>query len=127
MKLHHVALQVTDLDVARRFYEGVLGFAVVREQAHALWLAAGEVIVMLERCAGAAPDASSSSSTSSWASEAPGPFVVSFAIAPAERAGLRARLVAAGVTISHESAYTVYVRDPFGARLGFSHYPDAAV
>jgi hypothetical protein len=40
---------------------------------------------------------------------------------------LRARLVAAGVTISHESAYTVYVRDPFGARLGFSHYPDAAV
>ena len=119
MKLHHVALQVTCLERARAFYVGVLGFVVTREQAHALWLDAGGVIVMLERCAG--PD-----DAEPWASPRPGPFVVAFAISAGRRAELRQRLVDAGVAIDHESGFTLYVRDPFGARLGFSHYPDAA-
>ncbi len=52
LSLHHIALQVNDLEVARRFYVGVLGFLVTREQAHSLWLDAGGVIVMLELCSG---------------------------------------------------------------------------
>jgi catechol 2,3-dioxygenase-like lactoylglutathione lyase family enzyme len=121
MRIHHVALQVTDLERARSFYAGLLGFTVTREQAHALWLDAGGSIVMLERCDGEGDDAGDHA----WASPRPGPFVVAFAIAPGERAALRARLIDAGVTIDHESAFTLYVRDPFGARLAFSHYPDA--
>ena len=125
MRLHHVALQVTELARARAFYAGVLGFVVTREQAHALWLDAGGVIVMLERCDGV-DDEAAAADARAWASARPGPFVVAFAIAPHERAPLRARLVDAGVAIDHESVFTLYVRDPFGARLAFSHYPDAA-
>ncbi|HEY1099928.1 MAG TPA: VOC family protein, partial [Myxococcota bacterium] len=32
LRLHHLAVQVTDLDVARAFWCGVLGLVVVREQ-----------------------------------------------------------------------------------------------
>jgi catechol 2,3-dioxygenase-like lactoylglutathione lyase family enzyme len=119
VKVHHVALQVTDLARARAFYVDVLGFVVTREQAHAVWLDAGGVIVMLERCAGPVD-------MDPWPSARPGPFVVAFAIAPTEREALRRRLVDAGVVIDHESAFTLYIRDPFGARLGFSHWPEPA-
>ncbi len=128
MRIHHVALQVTDLERARSFYAGLLGFAVTREQAHALWLDAGGAIVMLERCAGSDDEAAAAAAADAraWASPRPGPFVVAFAIAAADRPALRARLVAAGVDIDHESAFSLYVRDPFGARLAFSHYPEPA-
>lgn len=117
LRLHHVALQVTDLDVARAFYVGVLGFTVTREQGHSLWLDAGGVIVMLERCAGPVVD-------DRWASDRPGPFVVAFSIRPHERDGWLARLAAANVVVDHATAFTVYFRDPFGARLALSTYPD---
>jgi len=122
--IHHVALQVTDLERARSFYAGLLGFAVTREQAHALWLDAGGAVVMLERCAGS-DDEAAAADARTWASPRAGPFVVAFSIAPHERVSLRARLVDAGVVIDHESAFSLYVRDPFGARLAFSHYPHA--
>lgn len=120
MKVHHVALQVSDLERARGFYVDVLGLRLVRMQEHALWVQAGETIVMLEKCAGDVD-------TTPWASDRCGPFVVAFGIVPAERGPLKQRLLDAGVAIDHESAYTLYVRDPFGARLGFSHFPDAAL
>lgn len=116
MQLHHVAIQVDDLDAARVFYVDVLGLQLVRTQAHALWVEAGTALVMLEKCDGLR-------SGGPWRDPDCGPFVVAFAIAPAEREGLTARLRAAGVAIDHESDFTVYVRDPFGARLGFSHHP----
>jgi glyoxylase I family protein len=123
MRIHHVALQVSDLDRARAFYEGLLGFVVTREQPRAIWLEAGGAIVMLERCDGV-DDAIAADDARTWSSPRPGPFVVAFAVAAADRAALRARLVDAGIAIDHESAFTLYVRDPFGARLAFSHFPD---
>ncbi len=116
VKLHHVAIQVLDLAVARAFYVDVLGLAVVRTQDHALWVQAGDAIVMLEKCEGARD-------VDGWRSAAPGPFCVAFAVEPEARVRLRERLIAAGVVVEHESTYTTYVRDPFGARLGFSHHP----
>ncbi|MDP2342309.1 MAG: VOC family protein [Deltaproteobacteria bacterium] len=116
MRLHHVAIQVLDLEVARAFYVDVLGLEVVRTQEHALWLQAGDAIVMLEKSAGSVDDGG-------WQAAAPGPFCVAFAVDPAGRARLKERLSRAGVVVDHESAFTTYVRDPFGARLGFSHYP----
>ena len=116
MKLHHVALQVVDLQVARAFYVDVLGLPLLRTQAHALWVGAGDVIVMLEQCDGPAV-------IDDWRSNRPGPFCVAFAIDAEQRQALRQRLIDHGVVVDHESTYTLYVRDPFGARLGFSHYP----
>ena len=120
MKIHHLALQVNDLEKARAFYVGVLGLALVREQAHALWVQAGETIVMLEKCA----DDVDVDDGRAWASDRCGLFCVAFAITAGERDALKQRLRAAGVVIDHESGFTVYVRDPFGARLGFSHHPE---
>jgi catechol 2,3-dioxygenase-like lactoylglutathione lyase family enzyme len=118
LRLHHVALQVTDLDVARAFYVDVLGLVVVREQAHSVWVDAGGVIVMLERCTGPVIN-------DDWPSDRPGPFVVAFSVRPDERAGWLERLAAANVAVDHASGFTIYFRDPFGARLALSHYPEA--
>lgn len=119
MRLHHVAIQVPDLDAAVAFYAGVLGLVEVRRQPHAVWIDAGGAILMLERCAGAA-------TAEPWASTTPGHFVVAFAIRPDERATWRARLDEAGVAIHHESGFSLYFRDPWGTRLALSHYPEPA-
>ncbi len=116
LQIHHIALQVTDLEVARAFYVDVLGFAVTRVQAHALWLDAGGVILMLEHCIGAVV-------VDSWSSDRPGPHVVAFAIAADQRDSWRARLAAAAVDIDHETGFTLYFKDPFGSRLALSHFP----
>ena len=116
MKLHHVAIQVPDLALARAFYVDLLGLTLTRAQEHALWVQAGDAVVMLEKCGGDVD-------VGPWASAAPGPFCVVFAVDPQQRQQLKHRLQAAGVVVDHESAFTTYVRDPFGARLGFSHYP----
>lgn len=117
-RLHHLALQVTDLDAARAFYVGVLGFVVTREQSHSLWLDAGGVILMLERCAGPIVD-------DPWPSDRPGPFVVAFAMQPHERESWLKQLAQADVVVDHATAFTIYFRDPFGARLALSHYPNS--
>lgn len=116
MRLHHVAIQVLDLEVARAFYVDVLGLELVRTQEHALWLQAGDALVMLEKSAGTID-------RGGWKVEAPGPFCVAFTVDFQGRARLKERLSKAGVVVDHESAFTTYVRDPFGARLGFSHHP----
>ena len=118
MRLHHVALQVTDLEVARAFYVDVLGFVVTREQPHSLWLDAGGSIVMLELCAGPIV-------VDTWAADRAGPHVVAFAITASERASWLQRLQAAGVVVDHASGFSIYFRDPFGARLALSHWPEA--
>lgn len=122
MRLHHVAIQVPDLDAALDFYGGVLGLTALRRQPHAVWVDAAGSILMLERCAGGRSD----DGDAPWPSPAPGPFVVAFAIAPGERANWRDRLTAAGVAIHHESTFTLYFRDPWGTRLALSHHPEPA-
>lgn len=117
LSVHHIAVQVNDLDVARNFYVGVLGFSVTREQAHSVWLDAGGVIVMLELCSGVAE-------SSDWATQRVGPHVVAFSIAAADRSAWQSRLRDKGIVVDHESRFTLYFRDPFGARLALSHYPD---
>jgi glyoxylase I family protein len=119
-QLHHVALQVTSLPTARAFYEGVLGCRVTREQPHALWCALGDTILMLEATA-SRPDA-----TAGWARPDAGPFVVAFRIAPKDRASWAAHLAAHGVKVERASPFSLYFRDPFGARLAVSHHPEVA-
>lgn len=122
MRLHHLAIQVPDLDVAAAFYIGVLGLVVLRRQDHALWVDGGGTIIMLERCAGTDIE----DRGRPWKHDAPGLFVLAFAIEPSKRQTWRDTLAAAQITIDHESAFSLYFRDPWGTRLALSHYPAPA-
>ena len=119
MRVHHIAIQVPDLERAARFYGDVIGLAEVRRQPHSIWLDAGGVVLMLEKCAG-------SGLAPPWKSDVPGLHLLALAIEPARREEWRARLTAAGLTIEAETRFTIYARDPFGNRFGLSHYPDEA-
>lgn len=122
---HHLAVQVTDLAAAERFYHGVLGLPVVqrwkygdgRPGERALWLQAGpDTFVALEHCTAPAP-----------ATEFKDPqarlHLFALRIASQDRAAWEQKLRAAGVEIAHRSRWTLYVRDPDGNRIGLSHHP----
>lgn len=117
--LHHVALRTPDLAGAERFYADVLGLPVVERFAHpdgaprSVWVALGDAILMLEATTSAAPRA-----------DDPGWHCVALRIARDDRERWRARLRDAGHTVERESDYTLYVRDPDGALVALSHYPE---
>lgn len=113
--IHHVALRVSDLERARRFYADLLGLPVEREQRdgeqllRSIWLRAGAARVMLERrLAGIGDEAGSG-------------HLVAFAVSDLEAWELR--LAEAGVPIDARTAHTLYVRDPDGHRVGLSAFP----
>jgi hypothetical protein len=117
MRVHHVAIQVRDLERARAFYVGALGLLEVRRQPHSIWVDADGVILMLESCFGPEePDA--------WKSDRAGLHLLALAMAPGDRVSWKARLAAAGVVIEAESDFSVYFRDPDGTRLAVSSYPE---
>ena len=110
-RLHHLALRVSDCERSLAFYSGLLGLTEVRRiqeggALRAVWVAAGPVVIMLERALrGAGPSDGSG-------------HVLAF-----EAADLRAweeRLAAAGVAIDDRTAETLFVRDPDGHRVGLS-------
>jgi catechol 2,3-dioxygenase-like lactoylglutathione lyase family enzyme len=127
MRIHHLAIQVPHLDDAHEFYAGVLGLAVLRRQQHAIWVDADGAILMLEQCSAAAESDGPDVQDRAWMRATPGLFVLALAIDPGARSQWRARLMAAGVTIDHESAFSLYFRDPWGARLALSHHPTPAL
>lgn len=134
---HHLAVKVRDLPRAERFYVGVLGLPVARRWPdttggggeRALWLSLdpadpGGAFLALETLSagvaeGSEPDVAPRP-------ERAGHHLIAFRIRRAERDACEARLTAAGVAITHRTDYTLYVSDPEGNRLGFSHYPDPA-
>ena len=120
MKVHHLAVVVTDLARAEAFYAGVLGLAVLRRWVddagapRALWLALGaETFLALEL---APPGRKPVDGESGW-------HCVALAIPATERARWIATLAAAGHPVEKSTAYTIYTRDPDGALVALSHYP----
>ena len=119
---HHLAIQVCDLERAERFYAGVLGLRVIARHAdaqgapRAIWVQAGEGFLALELAAGAAVAAPFRDPT-------PGLFLLALRIERAERATWERRLAEAGHPKVAETAFTFYVRDPEGNRIGLSHHP----
>lgn len=110
-RLHHLALRVSDCERSLAFYSGLLGLPEVRRfeeggAARAVWLRAGDALIMLERrLRGAGPAGGSG-------------HLLAF-----EADGLEAwerRLAAAGVPIDDRTAQTLFIRDPDGHRVGLS-------
>ena len=123
--VHHLAVVVVDLARAEAFYGGVLGLPVGRRhddeagRPRAVWLELGDgAFLAVERAE--LPDGAHR------ADAAPGWHCVALAITRGEREAWRARLATAGHPVERESVYTLYVRDPDGALVALSHWPDAA-
>lgn len=114
MRIHHVALRVSDCARALRFYSDLLGLPVVRrrDDGSAAWLQAGEALVMLETALrGRGPDTGSGHL---------------LALAVDDLPAWEVRLAAAGVAILDRTEHTLYVQDPDGHRVGLSDFPTPA-
>jgi catechol 2,3-dioxygenase-like lactoylglutathione lyase family enzyme len=130
--VHHVAIQVHDLAAMTAFYRDVLGLPVLRRWStpdgtgeRSIWLdLGGGAFLALERVVS---DRSGKAAPQPWKSPAPGFHLLALAITRAARLAWEARLGAAGVAIAHRTAYTLYVRDPEGNRVGLSHWPDESI
>lgn len=114
MRVHHVALQVADPERSLAFYAGVLGLPEHSRQneedgrVRAIWLSAGDVVVMLERrLRGRASGGGSG-------------HLLSFAVDDLDQ--WERKLRAAGLTVDDRTASTLYVADPDGHRVGLSVY-----
>ena len=113
LAVHHLALRVSDCERAAAFYTGVLGLPELRrfqdaDRVRSIWLRAGDVVLMLERALrGRGPEEGSSHL---------------LALGVDGLADWEARLTAAGVPIDDRTAYTLYVRDPDGHRVGLTVY-----
>jgi glyoxylase I family protein len=112
--IHHLALRVSDPERSRRFYAELLGLRELRRfeeedgGLRSVWLAAGPTVLMLERrLKGAGPDMGSA-------------HVLALSVASLPE--WEARLHGAGVGVDDRTAYTLYVRDPDGHRVGLSVY-----
>ena len=127
--LHHLAIQVRDLATVEPFYRDVLGLPVIRR-----WPAAsggGERSVWLDTGDGSflaievVADGLTAAQDRDRATR-PGLHLVALRIERAARAGWERRFAAAGVPVEARTAFTIYVRDPEGNRVGLSHWPDEA-
>ena len=142
--VHHIALQVRDLERLEGWYRDGLGLPLVRRweedggsanvrpgaegrslrstdgagRHRSSWLdLGGGAFLALERCVG-------EPAAGVWERQDPGWLLVALRIAPGERAVWEARLAAHGVTVERRSPWTIYFRDPEGNRLALSHHPE---
>ena len=127
--LHHLAIQVRDLVAMERFYREVLGLAELRrwpdasgKSERSVWLDAGDgAFIALELVAGGATAAEDEARGTQ-----PGLHLVALGIERASRADWERRLAEASIAIERRTAFTLYVRDPEGNRVGLSHWPEEA-
>jgi glyoxylase I family protein len=140
--IHHFAIKVRNLAASERFYCGVLGLTVIKRWPAAtghgersVWLDTGDpaqTFLALEVVADVNDDGNDDSHENAihdvpagtMVPESAGHHLVALRILPDQRATYETRLTAAGVAISHRTAYTIYFTDPEGNRLGLSHHPD---
>lgn len=117
MRIHHLALRTRDVTGLARFYEEVVGLALVKRAdapGGSVWLDAEGVVVMIEEAMATEPAVAHATME----------LTAAFTIAPSERTFFEDRLTKAGVIVEARTAYTLYFRDPDGRRIGVSAYPD---
>jgi glyoxylase I family protein len=129
--VHHVAIAVRDLTLLEAFYRGVLGLPLLRRwpmpdhdgRDRSIWLDLGSgAFLALER----APDPKVAPEAATSPDRAHGYLMIALRISRAARSDWEARLAAAGVAVVDRTAYTLYLADPEGNRVGLSHWPDPA-
>lgn len=113
-RIHHVAIRVADPEASLAFYSGALGLPEVRRvldegRVRAIWVRAGEAVVMLEReIKGGGPSSGSG-------------HVLVLEVEDLE--GWIARLARAGYPPIARTESTAYYSDPDGHRVGLTVYP----
>ena len=116
--IHHVAIQVHDVEKVATFYRDVLGLPErARHQREdgslrSIWIEAsadGSFLAIEELRPGVRGTL--------------GHSLVALRIARGERAAWLTHLARAGVPIEKQSQWTIYVKDPEGNVIGLSHHP----
>ena len=111
--IHHLALRVRDCEISARFYESAIGLLEMRriqrgDELHAVWLRAGETVLMLERVLRGEGEAAGSG------------HVLVF---PAnDLATSEERLQSHGIRVNDRTPSTLYFEDPDGHRVGLSKH-----
>jgi glyoxylase I family protein len=124
--LHHVAIQVTQLEPMVDFYRDSVGLT---EQARhfrpdqslrSVWMGVPDgSFLALEACEGPLrPDG--------FRSPEPGIHLLAFRISRTERETWISHFASKGIEVVHQTRFSFYVRDPEGNRLAFSHHPEDA-
>jgi glyoxylase I family protein len=114
VNVHHIALEVRDCARAAAFYADVLGLRELKRHLddsgglRAVWLAAGSTVIMVERAL--------------RGHARPGGTGHLLCFAADDLARWERRLADAGVAVEDRTAYTLYVSDPDGHRVGLSTY-----
>jgi catechol 2,3-dioxygenase-like lactoylglutathione lyase family enzyme len=122
---HHVALQARDVEGVARFYREHLGLPELQRHLRddgslrSIWLGA-------RAGAGAEAGFLAVEHLPDGAQGTQGFSMVAFRIAPEGRAGLLEGLARAGVAVTRQTRWTVYVLDPEGNLVGLSHHPHDA-
>lgn len=116
------ALYVDDLARARRFYEDVLGLAVLHEDQRLVALDVGGHSVLLLFRRGQSTETVHLPGGTIPPHDGHGPLHIAFAISAADRASWEERLAQVGVTIEGRTewprgGHSVYFRDPDGHLL----------
>ena len=124
-RVNHLAVVVRDLARSEAFYVGLLGLPVIRRLSdeegwpRSIWLGLdGGSFLALEL----APKAERTGERAK-ADGAPGWHCLALHIYPGERDFIRRKLEHAGFRVERETPFTMYVRDPDGALVGLSHFP----
>jgi len=124
--LHHVAVQVTQVEPMVSFYRHVVGLdEQVRHlrpdgTLRSVWMAVPDgSFLALEACEGTVkPDA--------FRRPDPGFLLLAFRIGRTEREKWISHFAGKGVEVVHQTRFSFYIRDPEGNRLAFSHHPEDA-
>jgi len=113
MHVHHIALRTGDVEGLAAFYRDVLGLeAVLDRRPRSVWLALDErSVLMIEAKEPGEPPVPPRSME-----------LVAFAVDEAARDTIREEARRRGC-LDGETAFTVYLRDPDGRRVGVSTHP----
>ena len=111
--LHHLALRARDCGASARFYEEAFGLREIRrfggeDGPRAVWLQAGDTVLMIERSLRGGGSAEGSGHVLVFPTE--------------DLVAAESRLRERGIAIADRTPNTLYVLDPDGHRAGVSNY-----
>lgn len=117
--IHHLAVHARSagVEAVAAFYRDALGLPELARNRNA---EGGLRSVWLSLAASADPSAGF---LAVEAGDELGPAMIALRIHAADREALLARLQARAVTVQKQTRWTIYVEDPAGNRVGFSHHP----